>query len=117
MPNHALLLRNHYSNVAYHGELQRKAEMEQRRQLNENGNAENAVPKVAPIQHVTPAPIQHPAIGKIADYDPQVSTPQPVLKGKHGYFDLRSRRVINFKARTRCGRHKLSFSIRRWVVE
>lgn len=59
------------SNVAYHGELQRKAEMEQRRHQNENGNAENSVPKVAPIQHVTPAPMQHPSVGKIADYDPQ----------------------------------------------
>ncbi|XP_066258583.1 LIM and SH3 domain protein F42H10.3 [Euwallacea similis] len=65
------------SNVAYHGELQRKADMEQRRQLNENGNAENSVPSVpraVPSQSVAPA--QHPAVGKIADYDPQSSNHQ-----------------------------------------
>ncbi|XP_030748187.1 LIM and SH3 domain protein F42H10.3 [Sitophilus oryzae] len=72
------------SNVAYHGELQRKAEMEQRRQLNENGNSEevpvarnvakttivtnNTIPAVVPTIQ---APVQHPNIGKIADYDPQ----------------------------------------------
>lgn len=73
------------SNVAYHGDLQRKAEMEQRRQLNENGNAENVairnttvtVNKVVPVEtSAISAPIQHPSVGKIADYDPQSSTHQ-----------------------------------------
>lgn len=67
-----------FSNVAYHGDLQRKAEMEQRRQLNENGNSENTsisnVSKTIPNQAPSnPAPLQHPSIGKISDFDPQVN--------------------------------------------
>ncbi|CAG9760227.1 unnamed protein product [Ceutorhynchus assimilis] len=73
------------SNVAYHGDLQRKAEMEQRRQLNENGNAENthAAATFTTKNHVAVAaavpihiPLLNPAVGKIADYDPQASNHQ-----------------------------------------
>lgn len=65
--------------MAYHGELQRKAEMEQRRQLNENGNTEEtpvkSTPKSTPNNDASNlAPVQHPQIGKIADYDPQASS-------------------------------------------
>ncbi|XP_050297060.1 LIM and SH3 domain protein Lasp [Anthonomus grandis grandis] len=70
-----------FSNVTYHGDLQRKAEMEQRRQLNENGNAENITANISKTVTSQPimnnvAPIQHPAVGKIADYDPQSSNHQ-----------------------------------------
>ena len=72
------------SNVAYHGEYQRKAEMEQRRQLNENGfkdigdskNA-NPPPPNPPLQPPPPQPQQQQVpvgnpnnIGKISDYEP-----------------------------------------------